>query len=274
MQDYYYKLEITSNISDFLKSFLDEFNISFEEQKNRIIVRDEDSLEDLEENIALFAKTLSQRLGINLDFEIEHKKLKNEDWIKKYQEGIKEIEVGDFFIRASWHKENPNLINIIIDPALAFGSGHHESTNSCLKLISKYAEDQSEVLDIGCGSGILSIAMAKKGLIVDACDTDELAIVSTNENFKKNSVSLRESWIGSADETLKRYDVVVANIIADVILMIKKDLKNRLKRGSLLILSGILDLYEDRVLEAFKDLKLIERYKKNEWVSLVFKNET
>ena len=95
------------------------------------------------------------------------------------------------------------------------------------------------VLDVGCGSGILSIACAKLEALVDICDTDEVALKSSSTNFALNNVAFGNSWVGSASMATKEYDVVLANIIADVLIMISKDLKNNLKQGGYLILSGI-----------------------------------
>lgn len=123
---------------------------------------------------------------------------------------------------------------------------------------------------MGCGSGILSIALAKLGCVTDACDTDEQAVQSSQKNAKLNGVKFNQIWTGSVANLGKKYDVVVANIIADVILMLKNDLINLLKEGSYLVLAGVLDKYETRILEAFSSLKLVESQTKNEWKSFVF----
>ena len=125
-------------------------------------------------------------------------------------------------------------------------------------------------LDVGCGSGILSIALAKLGCVTDACDTDEQAVQSSQKNAELNGVKFNQIWTGSVANLDKKYDVVVANIIADVILMLKNDLINLLKEGSYLVLAGVLDKYETRILEAFSSLKPVESQTKNEWKSFVF----
>ena len=125
-------------------------------------------------------------------------------------------------------------------------------------------------LDVGCGSGILSIALSKLGCVTDACDTDEQAVQSSQKNAELNGVKFNQIWTGSVANLDKKYDVVVANIIADVILMLKNDLINLLKEGSYLVLAGVLDKYETRILEAFSSLKPVENQTKNEWKSFVF----
>ena len=212
--------------------------------------------------------------------EISIEKKPNLDWINEYKKGVEPIAVGRFFVRPSWYEKadlkdenGKDLIDIIIDPALAFGSGHHESTNMCLNLISKYADvnSQKTALDVGCGSGILSVALAKLGIKVSSCDTDEQAVYATEQNAKKNGAEIDEIWVGSISNLTNSYDLVVANIIADVILMLQNDLKKSVKKGGILILSGILEKYLDRIKNSFSELNLLEVKQKNEWVSLVFK---
>jgi ribosomal protein L11 methyltransferase len=129
------------------------------------------------------------------------------------------------------------------------------------------------VIDVGCGSGILGLAAKKLGATVELCDTDPVSVESCQENFALNEEEYDTLWEGSIDKTDKTYDVVIANIIADVLRFISKDLKNATKEGGYLILSGILDKKEKLVKESFQDLKLEKRTLKDEWVSLVYKKE-
>ena len=165
-------------------------------------------------------------------------------------------------------------IDIIIDPALAFGSGHHESTNMCLQAISKHAgADVKTALDVGCGSGILSIALAKMGIATTACDTDIQAVEATLKNADKNGVCLTAVTQGSAGSISGKFDLITANIIADVILIIQHDLKNRLNFGGTLIVSGILKQYFDRIMDAFSEFLLVDKFEQNEWLTLVYKGK-
>ncbi|WP_428024779.1 50S ribosomal protein L11 methyltransferase [Arcobacter sp.] len=267
MEEYYYELVIDTKDSQDL--FLDLLNQltqnAVEIEENRLIARSEDNLEDVEYGIKEFAKAL----GLSCTTSIEKKK--NEDWIKKYQESVKAVEVGKFFIRPSWVEEKDGKIDIIINPALSFGSGHHETTNSCLEAISKYVKENDEVIDVGCGSGILSIAASKLGAKVDICDTDDVCIESSKSNFILNNANFSNAWVGSAMASNKEYDFVIANIVADVLVMIAKELKKCLKDGGTLVLSGILDKHLNKVLKKFDDLNQIEVIQKNDWVTLVLK---
>ena len=128
-------------------------------------------------------------------------------------------------------------------------------------------------MDVGCGSGILSIAARKLGAEVDLCDTDEQATSSAAENFALNHEKFNRIWTGSVQKREQEYDVVIANIIADVLIMLSSDLQKAVKDGGMLILSGILDKYVDKVEEKFATMMLVEKYKKEEWYTLVFKRK-
>lgn len=269
MKDYYYELKITPNqnlelFSDLLSNLTQN---AIEETETSIISRSEEDLSDIEFGIKEFSKAV----GINCETLLEKKK--NEDWISKYQESVKAIEVGKFYVRPSWDESKQDFINIIIDPALSFGSGHHETTNTCLKAISTYVKKYDDVIDVGCGSGILSIAASKLDAKVDICDTDDVCIEDSKSNFRLNNASINEAWVGSALKAEKQYDVVIANIVADVLVMISSDLKKCLKDNGILILSGILDKHLNRVSKKFKDLKMVETIQKNEWVTIVLTNK-
>ena len=267
-QQTYYELRVLSSNPQLLSDLAFELGISAIEQINGgFIIRDEGELDAIEFGL----KNKKKKANIDITTSITQKQ--NSDWIAAYQNAVKPVQCGRFYIRPSWcEAKNDESIDIIIDPALAFGSGHHESTSSCLKLISKYASDLGgkNALDLGCGSGILSIALAKLGLKVDALDTDEQAISSTLANVAKNGVSINNAIIGSIQKTSASYDMICANIIADVILALANDLKSRLKDGGYLILSGILNRYKERIMDSFKDLKCLENITKNEWESFIF----
>ncbi len=267
MNEYYYQLTVTpsSHADLFGETLLEIMQDAIEERDGAFIVRHAEPLED----VAWAMQRLGQKLGI--DVKTEETREKNEDWIDKYKSSIQPIAVGDFYVRPQWENPAEGKIDIIINPALAFGSGHHETTFSCLQAINQYVNKYDRVLDVGCGSGILSIAAAKKGAVVDICDTDEVAVESAQENFTLNSVDFRESWIGSAHNTTRHYDVVTANIIADVLLMIDKALKARVKEGGILILSGIIDKYVDKVEERYKEFATVEKIQNKEWYTLILK---
>lgn len=244
-----------------------------EEKDDGVYVRSYESLDELAFALETFKERLNKQHNTQISLHTSLQKKPNKDWIDEYKKSIQPLQVGKFYIHSSWQEPNLNAINVQIDPALAFGSGHHESTNSCIRLLEKYAQKDKKALDIGCGSGILSIVLAKLGCKVDACDTDELAIKSTLSNAKLNQITLEKIWKGSVDQTKKLYDIVVANLVGDIILMLEKDLKASVAKGGFLILAGILDKYYDRICHAFKDFKEVEQIKTNEWLSFVYQKE-
>ncbi len=272
MQNSYYELTITLDeryvdlIADFIMNIHDE---GIEFGKGKLILRSENDLTSVRD--ALIALQSELEAPIAMDFTLEQKE--NVDWIKTYQESIQPIEAGKFYIFPSWHAPKENLINIKIDPALAFGSGHHATTFSCLQAISDVVKPGDSVIDVGCGSGILGLACTKLGATVELCDTDPISVESCRQNFALNEERYSRLWEGSVDKAEGSYDVVIANIIADVLRFIADDLKSAVKPGGTLILSGILDKKETSVTEAFEALALEQRIAKDEWVTLVYRKE-
>ena len=273
MKDKFYELSIkTSNFYDEILELVFSFGVTcVEELDHEIIIREEYDLKDIAWGVEEYAKGLSSVRKISNDLKISLNLKENKDWLGEYKKAVKPILVDKIYIRPSWEDPLSGVTNIIIDPALAFGSGHHESTNSCLQLLQKYTKSGDTALDVGCGSGILSIALAKLGCNVDACDTDEQATQSSLSNAQLNEVKFNKIWTGSIANLEQKYDIVVANIIADVIFMLSNDLKKSLKKGGYLVLSGILNKYEDRIKDTFKDLELVEIKQANDWVSFVYK---
>jgi len=273
MQESYYELVVKvsschSLFSDFLS---DTVPIGFEEIEDGFIIRSEDELETIIWGLEQFNEALQKALGESIELECTLKKLKSSDWIEIYQKSIEPLEIGRFYVHPTWDEKHPTLLNIEINPALAFGTGHHPTTASCLLAISKYVKRGDTLLDVGCGSGILGIGALRLGAEVDVCDTDPISVQNAKENAELNGLAFREAWEGSASMSNRVYDVVVANIVADVLTFIAKELKSTLKSGGVMILSGILDKYEEKVLAFYKDCEIVEKIQKDEWITLVLK---
>jgi len=271
VKETYNELQVTpfgeyERFADFILTLTNE---AIEECDGIIIVRSEEELDAVEFGVKVFAQSLSVSLDKKISVETKLEIKENIDWISTYQNSVQPIDIGEFYIHPSWIAKKEDKLNILIDPALAFGSGHHETTYGCLLMLQKYLQKDDKVLDVGCGSGILSIASAKLGAKVDFCDTDELAVQSANDNFTLNKEQYNNSWAGSVQKRDGEYDVVIANIIADVLIMLAGDLISATKEGGTLILSGILDKYAQRVETRFNSMKILEKYKKDEWYTLV-----
>ncbi|SMC10129.1 50S ribosomal protein L11 methyltransferase [Nitratiruptor tergarcus] len=273
MQEYYYETSITvDKFRDEIESFLmDHFYNGIEERGNTLILRSEDPLSSTLKKLEEYVKSLEEIFDETISLKIEQEKKRNSDWIEKFKKSITPVEVGEFYIYPGWYEPKEGKISIQIDPALAFGSGHHETTRGCLLALQKYVKKGDSVLDVGTGSGILAIAATKLGADVDICDTDELAIKEAKKNFALNSAEFQHAWIGSAANAKKKYDIVIANIVADVLMMIARDLKNATNEGGILILSGIIEKYRDKVYEKFA-LPLVEEIQEGEWITMILQN--
>lgn len=271
MNDYYYMLVVkpSSHLELFSDFLVDLLPVGFEETDDGFIIRSEENLETVSWGIEQFAEALQRATGDVIDVEMTMTKEQNDDWIAQYQQSITPVQIDPFYIHPTWEKPKEGFLNIAIDPALAFGTGHHPTTASCLRAVAKYVRDGDEVMDVGCGSGILAMAAILKGAVVDACDTDPLSVENALANAEQNGLTYRRIWEGPVNESNEKYDVIIANIVADVLVFIANDLKKRLREGGILILSGIMDKYEDKVLRSYKSCELTERIVENEWVTLV-----
>ncbi len=200
----------------------------------------------------------------------------NKDWIEEYKQSVQPVVCGRFYIRPSWHAAKTQYENLIIDPSLSFGSGHHATTAMCLTLLDTMDLQGKAMLDVGCGSGILSLAAAKLGAMVYACDTDMHACNQSIQNFATNKLTYKQIWQGSMQSidmlaVPKLYDCICANIVSSVLLLLKKDLIMRLKQGGVLLLSGILQEHESKILDSFQTLKLVEKKQIDEWLCFKFR---
>jgi ribosomal protein L11 methyltransferase len=265
MQDKYTELTIHVNepfvelVADFVANVTDE---GVEMGRDRVIVRSEHDIAPILQAL----ETLDPAVGVRTD--VEEKE--NIDWIQAYQDSIQPIEAGRFYVHPEWYPPMEEKISILINPALAFGSGHHATTFTCLEAISERVHEGQHVLDVGCGSGILALAARKLGASVELCDVDPLSVQSATENFTLNGETPDKIWEGSANQADGTYDIVIANIIADVLRALSAELKRTVSDGGTLILSGILDTKESIVTDAFQDLTLIERKQRDEWVTLIY----
>ncbi len=273
MQEYYYQLvvKVSSHLPLFSDFLSDTVDVGFEETDEGFVIRSEDSLDTIAWGLEQFSEALQKALNETIEIECIQTKEKNADWIQEYQKSIQPLAIDKFYIHPTWSLPSQELINIAIDPALAFGTGHHPTTASSLKAISRYVKSGDSLLDVGCGSGILGIGAMKLGANVDACDTDIVSVENSIVNADLNNVKFHNIWEGSCSITQNKYDVVVANIVADVLTFIAKELKAALKTNGVLVLSGILDKYETKVLNFYKDCEVIQRIPQDEWVTLILK---
>lgn len=279
MDQYYY--ELTIKIDKYMDIFqgyiLDITGAAVEQTQidgvSAIILRTQEDPTIYIEMIKSHKESLQEIFEDEIECRFSLEKKENKDWIQSYKDGFEPFKLGSFYIHATWHQDLSDAINIVIDPELSFGTGHHATTRVCLLAIEKYIKKGQTFLDVGCGSGILSIAAAKLGAEVSLCDIDALSIENAGINLKNNSVNAKEIWEGSVLESKEKYDMVVANIVSDVLIFLKKDIISRMKKDSILILSGILDKYEQKVMTVYSALTLIDKITDGEWVCLIYKKE-
>jgi ribosomal protein L11 methyltransferase len=192
---------------------------------------------------------------------------------------LKKIRVSDrIVVRPPWEKYRPANSEIVVEinPSLAFGTGHHESTGLCIRLIERLLgdADSKSVLDAGCGSGILSIVAAKLGAKrVVAFDIDKVAVEETQKNLKRNSISDNVYLVcGYIDSIKGKFDLIVANISVEELLHMTDEFKSRLSDEGLLILSGIPFSRRDEMLSGMgtSSLGLREEFRDGDWIAVVF----
>ena len=184
--------------------------------------------------------------------------VKEEDWANEWKKYYKPTKVGQkIVVKPTWeeYEEQEGDLIIELDPGMAFGTGTHETTSMCIRELEKYVDETKRVFDIGCGSGILAIAAAKLGAKeVVAGDLDEVAVKVSKENCEENNVSDKVIVKhGSLFEVVEgKADVIVANIIADIIKILAKDVSKFLTEDGVFISSGIILAKIDEVVEALE----------------------
>ena len=227
------------------------------------------------ESIAFLRERLS---AAGIANEIDTTGCNEMDWRNNWKQYFYPIPVGEkLLIRPTWRDEydagDRKVINI--DPGMAFGTGNHETTRLCLKCLEKYVKEGDKVLDVGCGSGILSIASVLLGAdSAFGVDIDPTAVRTAVENAQMNSVSDKCEFVAGnlTDKVEGIYEVVVANIVADAIIMLSADVKNFMCEDSVYIMSGIIDKRHDDVLAAIeKDFEVIETFEEAGWVCIAAK---
>lgn len=210
------------------------------------------------------------------EWTISAKKVINQDWSQKWKEHWKPTKASDHVIICpSWEECTRKKDDVIItlDPGSAFGTGTHATTQLCIQAIEKYLKKGDEVADIGTGSGILAITAIKFGAVhAVAIDNDPLVIDVAKDNAQMNNVFNKIDFShATADMLIEQYDFVCANILHNVLAEIMGDLKNIMKPGALMVLSGILDEKKPVVLDAVEKqgLKVIENLNQEQWTAFV-----
>lgn len=248
------------------------FYLEPEDDKEQILADVKKALDELQEFLDLGECTITES-------ETEDK-----DWINNWKTYFKQFYVDDILIIPSWEEvkeEDKDKMIIHIDPGTAFGTGMHETTQLCIRQLKKYVTPETELLDVGTGSGILSIIALKLGAKhAVGTDLDPCAVPAVEENKEANGIPADafDMMIGNIidDKTVQdtvgyeKYDIVTANILADVLVPLTPVIVHQMKQGGLYITSGILDVKEEVVKEAVTaaGLEIVEVTHQGEWVSV------
>jgi ribosomal protein L11 methyltransferase len=286
-------IEIDDNIpltkedqADMFIDFLPE--LPPDEGKSHVSFYIEDDGSDQREilrNVKIALENLRNTVDVGSG-EITSSETEDLDWINNWKKYFSSFTIGDILIKPTWEElktVDKDKLLIEIDPGISFGTGKHETTQLCIRQLAKYIkkDEKPKVLDVGCGSGILSIVALKLGAReVVGTDLDRDCMTSTHENMEVNHLdpALGTFYVGNLidDESLQHkvgdeeYDIVVANILADVIIPMAPVIPGRLKKGGYFITSGIIDFKENEVREAIEGagLEIVEINHQGEWVNI------
>lgn len=230
------------------------------------------------DNAAEALAFLKERLTAeNIPFSCGAEGVNDADWSENWKKYFHATEIGDkLAIVPSWeeydNKENRKILHI--DPGAAFGTGTHATTSLCLSMLENYVAEGSKMLDIGCGSGILSIASVLLGATTAVgVDIDAQSVKTAKENAELNNVSGKTEYIVGdlADKISGKYNVVCANIVADVVIRLLGDVRTFMEENAVLLVSGIIDARENDVLAAAEKhgFKVKEKQYKDNWCAFV-----
>ncbi|MCC0631406.1 50S ribosomal protein L11 methyltransferase [Clostridioides sp. ZZV15-6388] len=239
-----------------------------------------------EKNVMEFVEIIKQKVlglrdfGIDIgEGSVSLDQVNEADWANAWKAYYKPTKVGQrVVVKPTWEDYDMQEGDLIIelDPGMAFGTGTHETTSMCIRELEKYVNKDSKVFDIGCGSGILAIAAAKLGAKeVVAVDLDEVAVKVAKENVLENKVEENVSVMhGNLTDVIKdKADIIVANIIADIIKILAKDVQNFMKEDAIFISSGIILDKVEEVKESLIEngFEIVEVQKLGEWSAIVSK---
>lgn len=235
---------------------------------------------DVTDDINIIKERINALKGFGIDIGdaiFELSEVDEQDWANEWKNYYKPTKIGEkIVVKPTWEeyeKKEDDLI-VELDPGMAFGTGTHETTTMCIQQLEKYVNENSKVFDIGCGSGILAISAAKLGAKdVLAVDLDEVAVKVSKENVSLNNVDVKVMHGNLMEVVNDKADIVVANIIADIIKILAKDIKNFMKEDAVFISSGIIHKKVDEVKNSLEEngLEIVEIQTLGEWNAIVSK---
>lgn len=238
--------------------------------------RDGRDVAEIRDSLAGFRSVLRES-GLDAGYSFDYHYLSERDWNESWKRRFEPVDVGESLaIVPPWKRDKDGRISIIIDPGMAFGTGHHETTRTCLGLIERISRTcrRERFLDVGTGTGILAIGAARLGFSrVTAVDIDPLATDAALRNASLNGLSGIEVFEGTIDDAEGPFDLIAANLIAGTLIRLAHSIALHLDVKGTAVLSGMLAGQEDAVISAFaaEGVLLEERIEDGRWVSLVLR---
>lgn len=227
---------------------------------------------DANVDMPVIVEQLKQSLGEQAPQQVQVNPLEDKDWVRAWMDTFKPIRFGqNLWICPSWHTpDDPNAINVMLDPGLAFGTGTHPTTALCMEWLDANPPVDLNVIDFGCGSGILAIAAALLGAKhVEAVDHDPQAVLATNDNAEKNHVSDKITALLPRQFEDNPADLILANILANPLLELAPRFAELLKPGGQIVLSGILAEQAEQILQCYKEwFELQPPTQQDDWVRI------
>ena len=249
------------------------FYVDSDEDDNTILDKVKEGLEELRTFTEVGEGTITES------------QTEDKDWINNWKQYWHTFSIGDLYIKPTWEEVTEEMKGhpvLSIDPGTAFGTGSHETTRMVIRQLQKYTTQNCQVLDVGCGSGILSVVALKYGAAhALGTDLDPNAIIASKENAQQNNINEADLEViegNIIDDTeiqdrcgYECYDIVCANILADVLIPLSSEITKHMKHGAYFITSGIIDSRENDVADAFRnnpELDIVEINHDGEWVNI------
>ncbi|MGN0340688.1 MAG: 50S ribosomal protein L11 methyltransferase [Lachnospira sp.] len=249
------------------------FYVDSDEDDNTILDKVKEGLEELRTFTDVGEGTITES------------QTEDKDWINNWKQYWHTFSIGDLYIKPTWEDVTEEMKGhpvLSIDPGTAFGTGSHETTRMVIRQLQKYTTQNCQVLDVGCGSGILSVVALKYGAAhALGTDLDPNAIIASKENAQQNNINDADLEViegNIIDDTAIQdrcgyecYDIVCANILADVLIPLSSEITKHMKHGAYFITSGIIDSRENDVADAFRknpELDIVEINHDGEWVNI------
>jgi ribosomal protein L11 methyltransferase len=274
-----FKISSKPFLPDLISGIMWELEINgISEEENRLLVF---ISEDSPVDSTLISKKMEKlkEEGIIKSYSMQEESLEDKNWNELWEQSREVIKIVDRVVIKPSFKEYERIENEIvltIDPKMSFGTGEHQSTKIVIHLMEKYVKQDMKVLDVGSGTGILSLAAVKLGALkAIAVDNDNICYENCIENCRVNNESDRIQVIEGTIKDVEEigFELILANIQKNILMEIADEISNKIKKGGIVILSGLMIGDESEVISRYKTIgfDLVETKTMDEWIGIVFK---